>query len=533
MPPLQAPQGQQQSPYEPPGPPPLVFDKFQGIKTSTTRPGVPDEAMWWSDGFFPIGPRDLRTLPGLGPVVWTAPGSLTIAFYDFGNIGTTRFAIAVLSDGSVYRVTTNNGNGLLIAAAGTIQNPSRFNVGMAQHGSDCIILVANQANGYFLWDGTTFYFPGDTFTDSEPVPTGLSGTAVEIYAGRVWVENGPVITFSAPGSLTLFASGDGGGNFSSSDSFLRVGFTDLKSSNGFLYLIADSSINYISGVQTSGSPPVTTFTNQNADPEVGTPWPGVAEVFGRNIIFANAFGVHVSYGAAVTKVSDDLDGVYATVPNFGGLLPSSGKATIYGKKVWVLLLPIVDPISGQQTNKLFLWNTKFWFAASQDIELQSIQSQEIDSVLTCWGTDGRSLYRLFNRPSVGFTKIAQSRLWDTPVGIQETKATNRVWGAAQYYQQDGEAIRVNIDNESGTTQTVFEEGPAEVIWENDSAAVTTWTNGLGNVLPWVTSGTSIIVFPPTAVGQQGVMLGFTVATEGSDLALIMLQMAPENVGYRG
>lgn len=526
-------QQQGASPYEPPGPPPLVFEKFNGIKTSTTRPGVPDENLFWCDGFFPLGPRDLRTLYGLGPTFWTAPTGRTIAFFDFCNISTTRYDINVLDDGSIYAVNTDTGVAALIAAAGTITNPSRQTVGMAQYGSSFIIIVSIQADGYFLWDGTTFYKPGDTFTDMDMVPTGLSGSSVETYQGRVWVGNGPVITFSAPGSATDFTTGSGGGNFSSSDSYLRVGYTELRSSNGFLYLIADSSINYISGVQTSGDPPTTTFTNQNADPEVGTPWPGTVDVFGRNIVFANAFGAHVSYGAAVTKISDDLDGVYNTLPNFGGLLPSAGKAIIFGKKCWILLLPIVDPITGQQVNKLFLWNTKFWFSSNQDVPLVSIQHQEVDSVLTCWGTDGSSLYRLFQRPSTAFTKTAQSRLWDTPVGIQQKKAIGRLWGAAQYYQTDGEAIRISIDNELGPSNYTVESGPAPVAWVNDNGDTVTWYNNANAAVTWVTGGAQVIVFDPTAVGQVGVFTGFTVQTEASDLALIMLSMQPEAVGYRG
>jgi len=51
------------------------------------------------------------------------------------------------------------------------------------------------------------------------------------------------------------------------DSFLRVGFTQLKQTTEFLYLIADSSVELYSGVQTSGVSPITTFTNQNADPK--------------------------------------------------------------------------------------------------------------------------------------------------------------------------------------------------------------------------------------------------------------------------
>src|SRR5262249_53834866 len=147
------------------------------------------------------------------------------------------------------------------------------------------------------------------------MPYGVQGNAVETYQGRVWVAKDATIFFTAPGSFSDFSTSNGGGNFTSSDSFLQIGFVQLISANGFLYLVADSSINYISGVQTTGSPPTTTFTNQNADPEVGSPYPASVETFGREIMFANAFGIHVCNGAQVQKVSEPLDGVYNTVAN--------------------------------------------------------------------------------------------------------------------------------------------------------------------------------------------------------------------------
>ena len=247
---------------------------------------------------------------------------------------------------------------------------------------------------------------------------------------------------------------NGGGNFTSSDSFLRVAYINLKQTNGFLYLIGDSSVNYISGVQTSGSPPITTFTNQNADPEVGSPWPGTVDVFSRNILFANAFGVHVSYGGAVTKISDMLDGVYNTVPNFGNITPSAGKAIIFGKKCWVLLLPIIDPVKGQQVNKLFLWNGKtLWWTSEQDVPLIFINFQEINSILTCYGTNGASVWELFSQPSIAFTKTAQTKLWDKPGGYQFTKFVTRLWGIVKYYIPLSPTVNISLDNELNSTSS--------------------------------------------------------------------------------
>jgi len=340
------------------------------------------------------------------------------------------------------------------------------------------------------------------------MPFAISGTALETYSGRIWIANGSTITYSAPGSVYDFSSASGGGNLTSSDSFLRVGYTQLKQTNGFLYLIGDSSVNYISGVQTSGSPPQTTFTNQNADPEVGTPWPGTVDVFGRNIVFANAFGAHISYGAAVTKISEVLDGVYNTRgPTFGGLFPSAAKSIVFGKKVWILLLPIVDPISGSNTNKLFMWNGKIWWSSEQDVQLQYIQHQEINSVLTAYGTDGTNVYPLFNTPSTAFTKVVQSKLWNIPGSYRLTKAVTRLWGLLKYYSLSSGSLTVTIDNDTITPDTNTIAAPAS-------------TNGFA-------------VIPPTSVGQYGPIVGMTVKTNCADMAIISMAMDAQLVQYRG
>ena len=595
------PQAEQPTPYTPAGPPdPLIFEMFEGINTATLRPGVDDKQMAWCDGFMPLGPgRNLRTMYGIQtPALFTPTDGSLVSLFAFFNIGATPYMLTVQSNGSIYAVNTNTGVATKIAPNGTIANPNQLNVGMSQYGSQYVLIVSKQTNGYFIWDGTTFYPPGGvgqvvtitnggsgyssppavTFTGgvgsgaaatatitggivtsvqitnaghytSVPtmniagpatatitlIPTAISGTAIEIYAGRVWIANGATITFSAPGSTTNFSSGSGGGNFTSSDSFLRVAYINLKQTNGFLYLIGDSSVNYISGVQTSGSPPITTFTNQNADPEVGSPWPGTVDVFSRNILFANAFGVHVSYGGAVTKISDMLDGVYNTVPNFGNITPSAGKAIIFGKKCWVLLLPIIDPVKGQQVNKLFLWNGKtLWWTSEQDVPLIFINFQEINSILTCYGTNGASVWELFSQPSIAFTKTAQTKLWDKPGGYQFTKFVTRLWGIVKYYIPLSPTVNISLDNELNSTSSGAVVTPNASIWLTAASQVSTWLTAAHLPSIWLAGGGSAYsVLLPDAVGQQGVLTGFTVTTNVADMAIVSMMIQDTIAGNRG
>ena len=356
------------------------------------------------------------------------------------------------------------------------------------------------------------------------MPFGVKGSAVETYQSRAWIVDGSLLQFTAPESLGDFATSDGGGFAQSTDSFLRVRYIRPIQTNGFLYLMADSSLNYISGVQTSGEPATTTYTNQNADPEIGTPFPDAVSVFSRNIVFANSFGVHVSYGGAVTKISEALDGVYNTVPNFGGFQPSCAKAIIFGKKVWMVLLPIVDPITGSQENKLFMWNGKVWWTSSQNINLTFIQSQEINSVLTAWGTDGQGIYPLFKIPTRDFTKTVQSKLWDKPGSYLATKTASRFGMLAYYYNPNGGRLNVTIDNEDASSDVYAIDGvPGLLIWHNNAGDIINWETQFigGTPIIWTTgAGTGVFVSNPIAVAQNGVLTGLTITTSAADMALI-------------
>lgn len=529
------PSSEEAGPYGQPGPKPIAWEDFSaGLNTNATRPAIKGEELFWTSGWFPLGSGFLRTIPDVGPSIFTCPPGLQVVFFDFFNISSTPYMFVLTNDGAMWAINTATGIGAEFATRGAITNPSRNSIGITQWGAQYLLIVANQTNGYFAWDGNQFYVAGQTLpgTPGGTMPTGISGTSIETYQSRVWISNGEDIIFSAPSSVVDFTTPDGGGSFQSSDSFLRIGFTQLRQSNGFLYMIADSSVNYISGVQTNNSG-VTTFTNQNADPEIGTPYAGTVDVFSNNILFANAFGVQLLYGGKVAKISDNLDGVYATVPNFNGLALSACKAIIYGKKIWALLLPIVDPITGSQMNEIFMWDSKKWFSTKQSVDLTYVQHQEINSVLTAYGTDGTSIYPLFQNPSTKFTKVIQSKLWPQPEGYQFIKSVSRFWGLVQYYNISSPNFTVIIDNEVGGSSPYIIIPPfIDVDLVNASGQQVTLLNAHGNSVILFGSNTGISVIEVTEVSQQGSLVGMTISTNCADVALISFMIQPEIAGQR-
>lgn len=525
----QQPQQQQQQASQPM----VVFEGYTGLNTQPSRYGLTDKECAIFDGFFPSGTSNARVIPDNSPAIDIPGFANGIPYFGFANIGATPYAIVFSGDGSIWVIFTDTGASAPIAAAGTIENPGPGNTAVSQWGAGFVLIVSKQTNGYFVWDGTTFYFPGDGVPGFSTLPTGIGGTAIETYQSRVWIANESALLFSAPGSLTDFASADGGGSISSNASTLRVKYTRLVQSNGYLYLFGDSSISYVAGVQTTGSPPTTTFSLQNVDPEVGTSWPDTVDVIGSNIAFANAWGVQVSFGGRTAKVSPELDGIYNTVPNFSAFIPSAAKAILFGRRIWALLLPIIDQVTAQQVNKLLIWDEKHWCTASQSANLTFVQGQEINSVLTAWGTDGTSMYRLFQTPSTNLTRTLQSKFWAPGLIYAEMKAENRFWGIIRFYSGNSSTVTVSIDSEKGASNKVITITSTVVTWFPDVGPPTVWTNNIGAVVTWVTSANGLVVIGPNSCAQNGALVGITVSTNASDIAIISMATMPINVGYRG
>jgi hypothetical protein len=735
------------------------MEQFAGMNTSTSRVGIPDEQVKWLDGFFPLDAYNLRTLYDVGTTLYTAAGT-TIVFFGFVNISSTPYAIIFQADGSVVAVNVNTAVVTTVLAPGTISVPSQLTIGLSQWGQQYAIIVANQANGYWLWDGLVTYGAGtigpqvvltsggsgyvsnpaiglvggsgfgavftssisngsvvsvsisnpgsgylatDTPTltfiggnqsgsggsitaglahhaggsggsisvtmvrvlsneydayatlvaggsgysnftkvvvtggdnvynaplkitasvvagaissiqvttgvygnsvaptvsitdngyyfintttiaaggsgysnfpvlsvvdatgsiQSSPVltasvtgggssitsvsivsggqfgasvtptvvitdtatsaqgsvtlmPYGVSGNAVETYSGHVWVANQNVYNWSAPGSPNNFATSAGGGSAQSADSYLKIGYTRLIQSNGFLYLIADSSIDYISGVQTAGTPPTTTFTKQNADPTIGTPYPWSVILHGQDLLFANSIGIYGVAGARPDKISRMLDGIWGTVPSFGGLNLSAAHATIFNREVWMTLSTFVNPLTGATVTEPLMWDGKRWFASPQNMSMIFIASQEINSVFTAYGTDGTVVAPLFQTPSTNFTKAVESKLWAEPGGYMVNHAPGRFWALANYYSLSSPSIILSIDAVSA----------------DPNAAGSIVSTSATYTIPGPTS-TGHWATPPQAVGQQGILTGMTIKTNCNDMALISAMLDDKIVGYRG
>jgi hypothetical protein len=369
----------------------------------------------------------------------------------------------------------------------------------------------------------------------------------------MWMSNGAALAdfpprarliYSAPGNPVDMSLG--AGSAIGSDSFLKVGWFCLRQSNGFLYLIGDSSLNNISNVDTTttgatqptattpGDPGTTTtnFANQNTDPQAGSPWPSSVQTLNRNIIFANVNGVQVSYGGAVQKVSFALDGIFAKSPDVFDRQAdfSSAVAQIFGIEVYLLLIPYLDLITGQIVKKMIMYGDQKFWTSGQDVQLTHIASQEVLSQMVAWGTDGKRIFRLFQNPTTNFTKTVRSKFWDNP-GYDWNKTAVRLYGIFQDFPLDRPAFVDIESNLVAAGQTPPPQVPGS--YEEASPGFAGSYNGYSYRLTlqatdpgMQTGGTS--VWGPYPVAQQGRLVGMTLTTDASQGNLVSMLLREQD-----
>lgn len=421
-----------------------------------------------------------------------------------GGGGSGAILTAVLNDGVISSVVMdNNGSGytelptvFVLSALGTGFSGTPVLSSGTITGVN--ISLAGVGEGYKNGDIVGFQGGGPASGTIRLMPFGVHGLSIESYQSRAWISTqgktvtppAPGIFFTAAASSVDFGTPDGGGFIVPTDSFLRNQWTALRQSNGFLYLVGDNSVNYVSGVQTSTqsgrTAATTTFSNLNIDPQIGSSWRDSVSVFSRTIVLANTFGIHAIYGGAVQKISTPLDGIYATgnLNNVSGN-PSSAIAELYGVHVYMLLMPVVDGPASTPRNALLMWDGKRWWTADQGVTLTQIRTQEYQSLLTAWGSDGNSLYKLFANPSTATVKTVQSKLWSRP-HIAMYKTAKEVYALFQSFSP-AVSLTISVDTESSTTPATlgpFTAASAGINWARSRA------NGKGQLIGLTVSSTS-------------------------------------------
>jgi hypothetical protein len=423
-----------------------TVEQWRGLNQQSKRGSIDDQEEWWNENWFAVGPGNLRTCWGPSAPIYTAPAGTTILRFFFGFYGnqTPQFGSPppgamgwmFLSDGTIDEVDLNSGVTTGLRAAGPtwqpvapqywasakVWRPAFIGSTVGQQGG----VLFGSPLGLFAWDGTTLSAPGDPAPDwltdlqetdpgatPPPMPSGLPGIyGMEVYSSRLWVIGKDVVSFSAPSNGADFSTVNGGGSFGYFGDRLVYSFMDIAASAGYLYFFGDSSIDAINNVTLIGTPgqltqPVTTdFNYFNVDPQVGQRFPRPIGRLGRYFTMFNGAGISILQGGEAVPIGDKITGIWNKL-DASQYLPTFAPATMFGFRVMLLNGRFTDPFGVTRSLLLMFHPTKgneFWSVASQGLELTNIGSYEQDSTITPYGTDGRSLYRLFAQPSPTLVK---------------------------------------------------------------------------------------------------------------------------------
>jgi hypothetical protein len=347
---------------------------------------------------------------GASATATIAQGQVVKIDVDMGGTNYTTQPLVYIQPANYGTSTQDTGTG---AAAQAVLTPTSINS----------VIVSSSGKGYTTAPAVVLGSGANNAASATVslMPFGISGAAINTYQQRVWIANPAVVptqtvppggqfSVSAPGSYTDFASSDGGVLFTNSDNFLNTKYTAIHQSNGYLYMLGDGSVSIISSVNTSGNPATTTFNYQNVDPQTGALFPNSVQDFGKTILFGNETGVFGIYGGSATLASAKLNDLFLTLDT-SSITPSSASATLFDVKHYLMLMTITDPVLLTPRTVMIAWNEKDWTVLTQDAALTFIGTQKIGSTLYAWGTDGTSIYPLFNQPSSSLTKRLDTKIY--------------------------------------------------------------------------------------------------------------------------
>ena len=196
-----------------------VAKDFDGVNTKANRTSIKETEFSWLENVMPIGHGNMRTVPA-PTAVGTITFGATVVYAVYGNLGTSNYYIAFLSDGSATAVNTGTNATTTVASAGTF---STSGVQACQWNNTQICII-DPTNGYFQWNGTTLIkigslsfslglvnYPTQTsLTLSGVAITGTAGqfSCTAVTAGTLIIGMAVTITgvFSGTGSISGYSN---------------------------------------------------------------------------------------------------------------------------------------------------------------------------------------------------------------------------------------------------------------------------------------------------------------------------------------
>lgn len=517
----------------------IVLGEWLGQNNQAAQTAIEDQEVWWSENLLPIGKGNLRALWGQGAVLATAATGFTFnsmsGWASFASGGTAHM-IAFSTDGGGVDINLTTSTVTAWAAdtfwVHATQSPYSLPIPVVQWGSAGVAILAPK--GMFAWDGAILTAPGAAAPSwlTNGASTNLyTATGVwkvksgESWEGRLWYAidgtAGSVYGWSSPGNGADLTGALGSGTAVPTDPFLISSIRALVQSGTFLFLVGDNSINALSSVNTAGSPPVTTFTYANVDPEVGQAIAQAPIRMGRAITLFSEAGIFTLYGGAAQVSSDKIQTLFEAV-NTTALSPTMALTVLHGIKCVLTLVNATD-VFGKTRNLLLGWTGQKWFVASQESNLTLIATSQIRSNSMAYGTDGTSIRQLFAAASGTLTKRLTTKAYLGPTSLV-IKQFTRTYLEASDIAGTGLSFSVVSKSERGSQSFQLAPAPAILSWTNNAGNAIAWTNNASDAIAWAAPSFGVI---GASIATWGQSMFLDLQTSSEDFSIQQLM-----IGYK-
>jgi hypothetical protein len=431
-------------------------------------------------------------------------GNNATAIAGYLTFATGTLAVQVNNGGNGY---TNAANTVVTISGGGGTNAA--GTAIISGGIVTQVIMTNPGSGYTNVANTTVTITGggaNVSATAQAVITTNPTVAVDSFSGRVWIAQGRTVYYTAAGSFTDFVS-ISSGNIILVDSTLHGNITALLSANNFLYIFGDDSINVFSDVRVT-STGVTLFTNTNISASVGSKRPYSIFPYFRSVLFANDYGVYALVGSTTTKISDALDGVFPYI-NFAGAV-YGGQVLLNNILCAAFNFQYAGPGGGGSTYPgryiQAVFFDKKWFFTSSVSTLSYMVTASVNGKPQTYGTDGTSLYQLYNNTTDSSPCYISTAL--LPMG-DPIRTKQALKFAIEAVEAQGFNLYASVDSENGSSPiyTLSEQ----VSWLNNAGQVVPWTNNASQTVAWIFSS-GWFLYKSDAV-QWGKYIGLTMTAD--------------------
>lgn len=443
------------------------------------------------------------TISEAGTGYTTAP---TITISGGGGTGANAIAgIVTFKKGTVTVLVTNGGSGYTNAAntVVTISGGGGTNAtatAVLSGGQVTQVLMNNPGSGYTNTANITATITGGGGSNAtaKAVINSNDNVGVASFSGRVWVAYGRTVAYSAAGSYNDFTSVSAG-NILLTDSTLHGNIQQILSANNFLYVFGDDSINVFSDVRVTTAG-LTLFTNTNVSASVGTKRKDAIFPYFRSVLFLNDYGVYALVGSTTSKISDALDGVFQTIDFTYPI--TAGQVLV--NNILCAAFNFKQNYYGGSRFVQAVFFEKKWFFTSQGDTLNYVTSVPVGGLITLYGTDSNSLYKLYGNSTANTASTIQTALMPMGDPIRDKQALKI---GIEATLTTGGQLNVTVDSESGSSPSYALVNYAT--WYNYVGTTIPWQNNSSTVVPWIGAGYTLF---KTDAEQWGKYLGQTLTS---------------------